>query len=109
METQPRSIVPLPVFIAVILLLVACVAAGAVFYHLVEGLSPVDAIYFASMTMTTVGYGDFVPKTDIGKMFTALYAFVGIGIFFGFAAVIFQGTLGRMQKLHKSFKDSRDK
>jgi voltage-gated potassium channel len=32
------------------------------------------------MTLATVGYGDFAPKTDLGKIFTMLYVFVGIGL-----------------------------
>jgi voltage-gated potassium channel len=71
---------------------------GSVFYHLVEGLSYVDALYFTAVTLTTVGYGDFAPKTDAGKLFTAVYAFVGIGIFLGFAATLFQAVAGRLKR-----------
>ena len=31
------------------------------------------------MTLTTVGYGDLVPTTDISKIFTSFYAVFGIG------------------------------
>jgi voltage-gated potassium channel len=71
-------------------LLIVIWTGGTIFYHFVEGLQLVDAIYLAAMTLTTVGYGDFSPQTDIGKIFTAVYAFVGIGIFLGFAAALFQ-------------------
>jgi voltage-gated potassium channel len=71
---------------------------GSVFYHLVEGLSYVDAIYFTAVTLTTVGYGDFAPQTDAGKLFTAIYAFVGIGIFLGFAATLFQAVATRLRR-----------
>lgn len=71
---------------------------GAVFYHLAEGLSLVDAIYFSAMTLTTVGYGDFAPQTDIGKIFTTFYALIGIGIFLGFAAALFQHVVGRIRR-----------
>lgn len=95
-----------PMLIGVILLLVVCIAGGTTFYHLVEGLAIVDAIYFSSMTLTTVGYGDFVPRTDAGKIFTSVYAFVGIGAFLGFAAMMFQTAVGRMHKIHSSFKNN---
>jgi hypothetical protein len=40
----------------------------------------VDALYFSVVTLTTVGYGDFAPQTDLGKLFTAVYVRLGIGI-----------------------------
>ena len=51
---------------------------GAVFYHYVEGWSVLDCVYFSMVVITTVGYGDFVPKTPIGKAFTIAFAFYGI-------------------------------
>ena len=32
------------------------------------------------MTLTTIGYGDIVPRTDLGKIFTSFYALFGIGV-----------------------------
>jgi voltage-gated potassium channel Kch len=52
------------------------------FYMYVEGLRLVDAIYFVSITITTVGYGDITPHTDIGKLFTIAVLFSGVSIFF---------------------------
>lgn len=40
-----------------------------------------SAMWYAVVTLTTVGYGDAYPKTLIGKLFGALIAFVGIGLF----------------------------
>lgn len=39
-----------------------------------------DAVWYIFVTITTVGYGDFSPKTDPGKLFTIFYALTGIGI-----------------------------
>jgi voltage-gated potassium channel len=61
---------------------------GAVFYHIVEKLNWVDAFYFTSITLATVGYGDIVPKTDAGKLFTIGYVFVGITIYVVLARIV---------------------
>jgi voltage-gated potassium channel len=66
------------------LLTVVAIASGTGFYSLVEGLRFVDALYFSVITLTTVGYGDFAPETDAGKLFTSAYVLVGIGILAAF-------------------------
>ena len=53
---------------------------GATFYYYVEKWRYLDALYFTSYTITTVGYGDITPKTDAGKIFTIVYVFAGVGI-----------------------------
>ncbi|WP_147805230.1 potassium channel family protein [Alkalicoccus halolimnae] len=63
--------------------------SGTVFYATVEGLRILDALYFSVITLSTVGYGDFTPQTDFGKIFTILYIFTGIGLIMGFATKIF--------------------
>jgi voltage-gated potassium channel Kch len=57
---------------------------GTLFYNYVEGWSVLDSVYFSVITLTTVGYGDLVPITDAGKIFTMFYVFLGIGIIFAF-------------------------
>eukprot|EP00814_Leptocylindrus_danicus_P020289 CAMPEP_0116026316 /NCGR_PEP_ID=MMETSP0321-20121206/13747_1 /TAXON_ID=163516 /ORGANISM="Leptocylindrus danicus var. danicus, Strain B650" /LENGTH=320 /DNA_ID=CAMNT_0003499029 /DNA_START=511 /DNA_END=1473 /DNA_ORIENTATION=+ len=42
-----------------------------------EHLSPIDAFYFTTNLLTTVGYGDIAPKTDDGKLFATVYVLVG--------------------------------
>src|SRR5687767_6858172 len=103
-KTKQRSLVSSSAILGVLILLGISLTIGATFYYFVEGLSVVDAVYFASMTLTTVGYGDFVPKTDLGKMFTAAYAFIGIGTFLGFAAIMSQVALSRMHLLRENFQ-----
>lgn len=57
------------------------VALSAAFYVFAEGWDFIDAIYFSVVTMATVGYGDFVPVTTAGKIFTIFFTICGIGIF----------------------------
>ena len=70
------------------------VGAGTIFYRVVEGWGWVDAFYFTVVTLTTVGYGDLAPQTDLGKLFTVFYILVGLGILGGFIALIadFRGS-----------------
>lgn len=68
--------------------LVILVSGDTVFYHWQEGWSWVNSFYFCSMTMTTVGYGDFAPSTESSKLFTVAYAISSIGLFIAFASKI---------------------
>ena len=55
--------------------------SGTVFFTSVEGWRWVDALYFSATTMSTVGLGDLSPETDIGKLFTVVFIFIGVGVF----------------------------
>lgn len=73
-----------PGFVALVITVVLLIFSGTLFYHKVEGWSFVDAYYFSVITLTTVGYGDLTPLTVLGKVFTTIYLFVGIGIILAF-------------------------
>ncbi len=60
---------------------VTMVGHGTVFYGFVEDVSWIDSLYFCVITLTTVGYGDISPATTAGKVFTIIYAVMGIGVF----------------------------
>jgi voltage-gated potassium channel len=68
---------------------------GAIFYHLVEHFSWLNSFYFCVITLTTIGYGDIVPKTDAGKIFTIFYVIVGIGIIATFANILIKNAVAR--------------
>jgi hypothetical protein len=65
----------------------ALLALGTVVYHLLEDWSWVDSLYFSSVAVSTVGFGDLVPTRDISKLFTILYIFTGIAIITSFLNV----------------------
>jgi voltage-gated potassium channel Kch len=64
------------------------IGIGTVFYRIVESLSWSDSFYFTIVTLTTTGFGDISPETRVGKLFTAFYLLVGIGILLGVATEI---------------------
>jgi len=70
------------IFVLVILLI------GTFFYHSIEKWGWVDSFYFSSISLTTVGYGDLAPKTNIGKLFTVFYIFSGIGVILSFVTSV---------------------
>ena len=53
---------------------------GTVVYHLLEDWSWVDSLYFSVVTLTTVGYGDLSPTTDLSKLFTVVYLVSGVSL-----------------------------
>jgi voltage-gated potassium channel len=52
---------------------------GTIFYTNVEHWKILDSFYFCVITLSTIGYGDFTPHTDLGKIFTTFYVFIGVG------------------------------
>lgn len=51
---------------------------SVIFFHLVEGWSFLDAAYYTTVTLATVGYGDFTPKTPLGKVGCMVLIFTGV-------------------------------
>jgi voltage-gated potassium channel Kch len=81
---------------------VGAIVLGTVVYHLVEKFPWVDAYYFSVVTLATVGYGDLVPHTTFGKIFTTLYIFIGVGILTAFITQFFKRQQLRRHDRHES-------
>ena len=75
-----------PLIVATFTLLIV----GTVVFHFLEGWRLFDAFYFCVVTLATVGYGDFTPKTDLGKIAVMIYIISGIGIFLAFIQGYFE-------------------
>ena len=65
-----------------IVILIILILAGTCAYRYVEEWRTLDSLYFTVVTITTIGYGDFSPQTDAGKMITIIFPFLGIGLAF---------------------------
>ncbi|MGX7151016.1 potassium channel family protein [Enterococcus ureasiticus] len=55
------------------------VFVGSGFYSMVENISYENSVWWSIVTMTTVGYGDIVPKTAWGRVIAAITMLFGIG------------------------------
>jgi voltage-gated potassium channel len=49
-----------------------------IFFHNVEGWNFLDAAYYTTVTLATVGYGDFHPTSDLGKIGAIILIFTGV-------------------------------
>ena len=56
------------------------IAAGTLIFSLLEDWSVVDSFYFCVVTVTTVGFGDITPDTDVAKLVSVVYIVFGISI-----------------------------
>ncbi|MEX0284538.1 MAG: potassium channel family protein [Paracoccaceae bacterium] len=57
------------------------ISSSTVLFHYIEGWSLLDSYFFTVVTISTVGYGNLVPVTAIGKIATTLLIFFGLAIF----------------------------
>jgi voltage-gated potassium channel Kch len=68
--------------------LTAAIVVLASTFYTAEGWSLLDAMFFSVATISTAGYGDLVPVTAAGRIFTIGDIFVGIGVFVATADAI---------------------
>lgn len=79
------------IFTAVVILF----TAGIIIVDIEPGIKNIsDGIWWAWVTISTVGYGDIVPVTKLGRLFGALLILIGLGLFSiitaNFAAIFIQ-------------------
>lgn len=62
------------------------------------------AMWWATVTLTTVGYGDVVPQTETGRLFSGLIVILGIGIAALPAGIIAGGFAREFQRRSEVFR-----
>ncbi len=68
-------------YVILVVILLAIINGGLLYR--VEGAESIptvaDGVWLAFVTMTTVGYGDFVPVTSVGRLISILLMIIGVG------------------------------
>jgi voltage-gated potassium channel len=103
--------------IALITILILALGASVIMYFVEHNAQPIgfasipDAMWWAVITMTTVGYGDIYPITVMGKIFGSFISILGLGLFALPTAIISAGLLEELQAQKKpngAVKEKRD-
>jgi len=108
METSKKLII-------VAVLSITLILTYAYLISIIEGVDYFTALYFSVITITTTGYGDFTPKTFIGRALTVVYLCIGVGIvmylFSLIAEFIVEGKFEefvRLKKMRNKIKTLKD-
>lgn len=85
---------------ALLFLLVIC----AFVLMVAEDLAPGEAIYLTAITGLTVGYGDIVPKTILGRIAAIVTGFIGV-IYVGIVVAVVTRALAQAVEENRPHKD----
>lgn len=72
------------------LLVVATIILGTAGYMVIEKWDMLDALYMTVITLSTVGYGEVHPVSEIGKVYTMFLVFFGVGFALFVAGAVVQ-------------------
>ena len=83
------------------------------FFYGSEFTPPIDnyvkAFYYTVTIITTVGFGDILPASDVARLFTASLVIVGVSIFLVFTVVLAQSLVSRLEYLSERTKKKKKK
>ncbi|UVD81970.1 potassium channel family protein [Mycoplasma iguanae] len=68
-----------------------------------------DAIYFSTITLTTIGYGDIIPYAPLTKILVVFVSLLGIALFAIPSGVIAGAFLTKIQENSKNKKKEKEK
>jgi len=93
--------------INVVAVFVLLIIASSLMYYVEKDAQPgsfssiPEAMWWGVATLTTVGYGDVYPITPLGKLFSAIIAILGIGLFALPTAILASGFSEEIRKRKK--------
>ncbi|MDP6640813.1 MAG: ion channel [Nitrososphaerales archaeon] len=83
------------------------------FFYGSEFTPPIDnyikAFYYTVTIITTVGFGDILPASDVARLFTASLVIVGVSIFLVFTVILAQSLVSRLEYLSEKTKKKKSR
>ena len=99
------------IFISAMLVALLLVISASLMFFVENKVQPEEfssipkAMWWAVVTLTTVGYGEVVPITPFGRVLAGFVAVLGISMFAIPAGIIASGFMEQFQKKHKKHGD----
>lgn len=79
---------------------IVIIIAGFMMAAIDPGIAtPEEGVWWALVTVTTVGYGDIVPTTTTGRVFASLLIFIGLGLLSLLTATIAAALISRQDSV----------
>ena len=87
------------------------IGIGTIVFKLLEDWTWIQSFYFSVVTLTTVGFGDLHPTSELSRLFTAIYILVGVTITVGSIGIVGANYLAKREKriLEKRETQKRDR
>jgi len=101
MKTNNSAIRQLRIYL---FLVIAVICLSTVCFMLTEHLSFSEAVYFSIVTMSSVGYGDILPQTMLGRLFAMVFIVLGAVTFLSFVGRATELMLNRREEESKRKK-----
>ena len=85
-------------------LLIFSLVAGTVGFHIIEDYNLLNAFYMAVITLSTVGFTEVQELSDKGRLFTAFYILMNLGIF-AYAVSVLTSFIfeGKLKSIYKNY------
>lgn len=86
------------------MLLLFCLLIGTLGFYLIEDFEFLNAFYMAVITLSTVGFTEVHDLSNKGRLFTAFYILVNLGIL-AYAVALLTGFIleGKLKSLYKNY------
>jgi cytochrome bd-type quinol oxidase subunit 2 len=98
--------------IVALLTIIVFLLFGTVMFSILEGWTLAESFYFSAATLTTVGYGDLHPTTDLSRLVASFYLLFGVGATLSAITVLatdrINKTAGRIKKYASNKNEEKE-